>query len=79
MDRKTSDRIAALASHIMKKGSNPLDDDAAVDAIIRNVFDADATGTLADAREAIREPLRQFAETAKSLAASCVSQADGAE
>jgi hypothetical protein len=78
MDRETSDKIATMASHIMH-GGNPLDDDAFVDTIVRNVLDAATTGTQDQAREAIREPLRTFMATAKSLAASCVSQADGRE
>jgi hypothetical protein len=78
MDRKTSDEIAAKASHLMATG-NPLNDDNFVDTIVRNVRDAADTGTIGQAREALREPLAQFMETAMSLAASCVSQADGPE
>lgn len=78
MNKVTSDKIATEAALLMRHG-NPLNDDAFVDSIIRNVRDADGTMSAEDAREAIREPLRQFCETAVSLAGSCVAQADGAE
>lgn len=78
MDRQSSDKIASLASAVMRNG-NPLKDDALVDQIIANVRDTLVSGTQADARNAIREPLMQYFETAQSLAASVVSQADGPE
>jgi hypothetical protein len=77
-NKETSNKIATEAALLMRHG-NPLNDDTFVDTIIRNVRDSIVTGIEDQAREAIREPLRQFCETAVSLAASCVSQADGRE
>lgn len=76
MDKESSDQVASWGAHIMRNG-NPLKDDGLVDQIIRNVVDAHATGTLEDARNALREPLMQFCNTAVSLAGSVVSQANG--
>lgn len=78
MDRQSSDKMASLASRILHQ-KDPLEDDALLDQIVRNVHDAMNTGTIADARNALREPLREYINNAKSLAASVVSQADGPE
>lgn len=75
MSKQTSDRVASLASHIMTKG-NPLDSDEFVDAMVGVVRAAESTQV---AREVVREALFEFMQTAKSLAASCVSQGDGPE
>jgi hypothetical protein len=77
-DRKSSDEMAAIASRITSRG-DPLQDNALLDQIVRNVADAFATGTIEDARAAIREPLKEFLGNARSLAASVMSQADGPE
>lgn len=81
-DRQSSDRTASLASSMMRMG-NPLDDEKLMDQIVANVLDADRNYTAGEKtkklREAVSEPLQQYFNTAKSLAGSVVSQADGPE
>ena len=78
MDKESSDKVAGIAARILR-GTSPIDDDALMDQIVRNVTDAVQTGTPEMAREAIREPLREHFNNARTLAASVVSQADGPE
>lgn len=77
-DKRSSDDLATLASHVLRTG-NPLDDDALVDMAIRNVMDAMTTGEIVNARLALREALGQYFTNVKTLAASVLSQADGPE
>lgn len=69
--KETSQEISTLASRLWRE--DPLSD-AVVDDIISKVRSAITNGTVEDAREAIRAPLRDYVNDVQSVAASAVSQ-----
>jgi hypothetical protein len=69
--KETSSEISSLARRLWRE--DPLSD-IVVDHIIHRVRDAITNGTIEDAREAVRAPLREYVEKVKSVAASAVSQ-----